>query len=671
MPDTPAHIASRVEIPHPLYLSFHGRVLQHLGIQMYQSPVNAIAELVANAWDANAETVDIILPELMGDDAVVVVDDDGHGMTFHECQYFYLSVGRNRRGANPDERTRAPKLRPVLGRKGIGKFAGFGIAEVVTIDTVAAETGERTVFQLDLRVLMSEEYVGTNAKEITVLAYEAPDEARKQNHGTTVTLEQLTIQRRPSPDRFAESMARRFLLRQDQEDFLVRVNENPLPDSIDLRGVEYVFPRDFHEEERPEGLIVTDDGWGVETLEGKGELRWRFMLFEEPIEDDELRGVAIYAKEKLAQQPFLFNITQGITGQQGVEYLAGQVRADYLDVLGQDLIATERQRVNWEHEATRPLLAWGEERVKLVLRTWVQRRGEERVRQLREKMVPFSPRLERLSRGEARTVNRALAQLAKIPRLSQEQFEELGGGLLTAWEQGRLRDLMFEVADAEKLNAEELLAILVEAKVVTALNTAEAVKTKLAAVWGLKERVERRELENAVRDFIAENPWLISPEWETYRVERGLDGLLREIAEEVRLTDPVYHGRVDLALASGTHLIVIEFMRPGLPLDWDHLNRYELYVLTIRRRLEANTGGPFKTVSGYVVADRLERHAAFDEKLQNLKDNEMYALDWGTLLGNAIHAWRDFLFVLGNRDPDDVRLKALIEDRKLDLAPPG
>ena len=46
-----------------LYLEFHGRVIEHLGIQMYQSPVNAIAELVANAWDADATSAEIELPD--------------------------------------------------------------------------------------------------------------------------------------------------------------------------------------------------------------------------------------------------------------------------------------------------------------------------------------------------------------------------------------------------------------------------------------------------------------------------------------------------------------------------------------------------------------------------------------------------------------------------------
>jgi hypothetical protein len=37
-----------------LRLSFHGRIMDSLGIQMCQSPVAAVAELIADAWDADA-----------------------------------------------------------------------------------------------------------------------------------------------------------------------------------------------------------------------------------------------------------------------------------------------------------------------------------------------------------------------------------------------------------------------------------------------------------------------------------------------------------------------------------------------------------------------------------------------------------------------------------------
>jgi hypothetical protein len=39
-----------VAVKKELHLSFHGRIIDSLGIQMYQSAVAAVAELIANAW---------------------------------------------------------------------------------------------------------------------------------------------------------------------------------------------------------------------------------------------------------------------------------------------------------------------------------------------------------------------------------------------------------------------------------------------------------------------------------------------------------------------------------------------------------------------------------------------------------------------------------------------
>jgi len=154
---------SRDDVRHRLHISFHGRVLEHLGIQMYQSPVSSLAEFVANAWDAEAKEANIYLPDEVGKKAVIVIADNGLGMTRTECQDRFLCVGFNRRGGNPDEKS--PNLeRPILGRKGIGKFAGFGIAEVIRIDSISAATRERTVFELDLTDLLGEEYIGTEEK---------------------------------------------------------------------------------------------------------------------------------------------------------------------------------------------------------------------------------------------------------------------------------------------------------------------------------------------------------------------------------------------------------------------------------------------------------------------------------------------------------------------------
>ena len=52
-------------------------VINHLGVGLYSSTPAALTELVANAWDADANEVTITISP---DAKSIVIEDDGHGM---------------------------------------------------------------------------------------------------------------------------------------------------------------------------------------------------------------------------------------------------------------------------------------------------------------------------------------------------------------------------------------------------------------------------------------------------------------------------------------------------------------------------------------------------------------------------------------------------------------
>ncbi|RYF39139.1 MAG: ATP-binding protein, partial [Comamonadaceae bacterium] len=56
--------------------------------QEYTSTEKALKELVDNAWDADAATVSVVLPEPMTDNPIVIADD-GTGMTAEEIRRHY------------------------------------------------------------------------------------------------------------------------------------------------------------------------------------------------------------------------------------------------------------------------------------------------------------------------------------------------------------------------------------------------------------------------------------------------------------------------------------------------------------------------------------------------------------------------------------------------------
>lgn len=646
--------------PTPLTLSLAGRILDHLGLQMYQSPVAAIAELIANAWDADAHTVAVALPE--DTTREVVVSDDGVGMTFRECQEHYLVVGRDRRNGEPRARTECG--RRVLGRKGIGKFAGFGISDRFEIATTSSRTGEQTSFVLDYQRLKEDDSYVSSAKPIMVTGYSPPDKARVETrHGTTITLGKLRLGRALNVEAFRRSMARRFLTRELSANFSVTVNGEPLPDWVDWAKVQYAFPHQYGEE-LPVDVIREGDGqetWAVERVAGHS-VRWRALFYKDPLEDEEFQGFSIFAGGKLVQTPFWFHLQGGLGGQHAQAYLSAQVAADYLDEQIQDLSAPERQRINWDDHAAEPLLLWGQTRTRELLKRWQNERSQARVTALEEKLGPFARRLGRLQPMERRTARRALEKLAQVASLSQDQFLALGTAIVQAWDQGRLKGLLEKFAEPAELNDQVLIETLTEANVLAALQLGEAVQAKIEVVRGLRARVEGRDLEGRVRDYIAEHPWLVSPDWETFRKETRADRLLEAARRESGLgQDPAWAGRTDLVLSAGDKLLVIEFMRPGLTADWDHLQRLERYVRITRSNVAAITApGWFTTVQGYLVADNLERRGEVAGKIANLKDDGIYAISWDVLLTDAEFQWKEFLAILGDRADNDERVVEIV-----------
>lgn len=249
----------------------------------------------------------------------------------------------------------------------------------------------------------------------------------------------------------------------------------------------------------------------MEQLPNGAEIEWRFLFYKKPIEEDELRGVSIFTNHKLAQQPFLFNLVGGLGGQQGIEYLHGRVEAAYLDQQAEDVIAPERQRINWEYPEAAVLEQWGQKRVKTLLRIWQERRNEGKLKLLDEKVGQLGKRLGKLQPHERKTVEKALRSVARVPKISNEQFLQMGNSILLSWEQGKLRDLVIELAGTGEMDEARLLSVLLESQVLTALHTLEAVEAKVEIIDGLAHRIEVRELENPLRDYIADHPGSFRP----------------------------------------------------------------------------------------------------------------------------------------------------------------
>lgn len=584
-----------------------GRTLEHLGTQMYKHRDAALAELIANCWDAGATRVELEIPldAPLTNASVIKITDDGGGMSPDQVQTDYLVLGRNRREDSED-----PPGRPVMGRKGIGKLAGFGIAERMQVITWQ---GDRTTdFELDVQKLRKPP--GTSGPmDVEGVIIHAPH-STEQPHGTTVVLKSLKSQSGLGKQELQQSLARRFS-RTVRGQMEICLNGETVPEP------------DFDFESRE----PADDGYADHVLSDGTPVRFWFGFSKKVLPLKVLRGFTIQTHGKTAQAPpFFFNVEATASGQHGTRYMTGIIEIDAIDDgrdADSDYISTDRQEIDWEAPRMQPLVAWGAEATRRALREWAHRRGERMTKRVYED-PELSARIEQLDGPSQKQLRVALNTLGQI-EAEEERSKDLADSLVRAFEYRHFHDVIADI-EATEDNPEQLAILLghfAQWRVLESRAILEIVKGRIGIVekFGRMITEDTRETASSIdldnlHDLIAGYPWLLNPEWQVLAEETSLTNQLREWGtEDIAAED---RSRYDfLALNDEARTVVVEIKRSGHAVALEDLQRLDRYVEKLRRG-KAETTGVFIGGTDYSLSDvQLEHHRSRDDfKLTTWRD---------------------------------------------------
>jgi HSP90 family molecular chaperone len=200
----------------PYEMSISLSVLKHLGKGLYSNVPAVLSEIVANAWDADAENVHI---DIDPDNGVIVITDDGHGMTQNDINTKYLTVGYQKREMEPNKGITPRFKRDPMGRKGIGKLSVFSIANIVEIYTVCGN--ESNALQMDADEI--EKSIKSNLNEIYRPTPLDPTE-EPIDKGTKIILKQLQKNITTAATYLRRRVARRFSVIGKSNQFVVHIN---------------------------------------------------------------------------------------------------------------------------------------------------------------------------------------------------------------------------------------------------------------------------------------------------------------------------------------------------------------------------------------------------------------------------------------------------------------
>ena len=334
-----------------LFMKFEANTIQHLGVKMYSTMPPALAELIANAYDACATEVHIKLYDI--EEKVVIVQDNGTGMSFDEVNDYFLRIGRNRR----EEKQESQCGRIPTGKKGLGKLALFGIGDKINIKTF--QESEGVSFNLNWNEILK-----TTGKD-----YE-PDFDRFENQtsekGTTITLTELKRKTGFPLQDYADNIAKLFNF---QDDFIIYISLNDddpikIDNKTKYQKIEPEFQWDIQE-------VI---GNNEKDYSDKQEIQGKIITTEKPLKAN-LRGVTLFANGRMVNLPEFFGPSES---SHFYSYATGWLNIDFIDNWDEDVISTNRQSIDWENAKTTILREYLASCLSIIEKQWREKRKEKK-----------------------------------------------------------------------------------------------------------------------------------------------------------------------------------------------------------------------------------------------------------------------------------------------------
>lgn len=543
----------------PFKMTISLDVLRHLGIGLYSNIPAVLSELVANAWDADATEVEIILDH---DTPYIEIRDNGHGMSVSDINKKFLTVGYLRRTAHAT----TPDGRKAMGRKGIGKLAAFSIA-----DTVEVHTGDGTTasaFRMDTDAIKT---AASDPKQPDYYPELVAPRIEPTSRGTAIRLTRLRKMLAWTGPHLRRRLARRFSVIGPSRSFQVSVDGEPITiaDRDYFKDMEFIWhfgPQadDWDFSKAPSGDNVGTVPAEVILNHENGERPVRYTLrgfigtVAKPANlDDVNNAIVLSARGRLIHEDML---PEYRNARVYTEYVVGEVIADFLDSDDSDDIVTSgRQRVQQDDSRYLAVKKTVETALNRIRDDWTNKRnarGAQRALEYRSVRKWYG----RMGPDKQRTARRLFAKIEALRIADSESKHQLYRASMLAFEKLALKDMLSALDDWETHRDFELLARLMSGvDEIEATRYREIVEGRLSVIQKF-QGILPQSLESVLQTYLFKHPWLLHPSWERAASAPRMEETVRaEFAKiDARLSEEEKRGRIDLRFQTvpGKHVIV-------------------------------------------------------------------------------------------------------------------
>lgn len=599
-----------------LQVSFDIATIDHLGVKLYSTIPPMIAELVSNAWDADAHRVKIHFNEK--DPKSISVQDDGLGMSFDELNTKFLKIGRNRRIETGSDKT--PSSRPVLGKKGLGKLSMFGIGKKITISTV--KNGLKNTFVMDY-----DEIKGLKNKELYKPKILECDRQTSESNGTLVLIEELAKRSAFDVVAYRQGLLSRFRI--FSSDFIVEINDD---DSLKIDKNVYdseksqfswTFPKDYQNDCHEFAELYN--------FACANKIEGAIYTAATPLTKDR-QGIILFSRGKLVQENKAFS-ERG--NDNFFQYMAGEFTVDFVDAaLDIDNCSTDRKSLAWDtygNDDLEQLKKFMEKIVAVTQKKWRLQRKEDKEKKVSENGLELNGWIESLNSAERPLARKLVDAILQNDNISVESSKSYISCIKDMYSFSGFRDFTQKLDEMEVLEDEKAIKLLTDWSEIEAKEYAKISFGRIKAIEQFEKYVRGNASENKViQKFLEEFPWLLDPKMSKFERETTYSNILKQTFKDDDLPDG--DRRIDFLCTNDSGVIhIIELKRPKIKLTSKQLQQVCAYVEFIKKQYPSAAD----KVVGYLISDNMSYEAGAEIMRDALAEKNVFVKSYSDLLAEA------------------------------------
>ncbi|MCY3729253.1 MAG: ATP-binding protein [Nitrospira sp.] len=601
-------------------MKFDPKTIEHLGVQMYSTLPPVIAELIANAYDADAKNVKIFLAD--NGQKEIVIEDDGHGMSFEDLEAKFLKIGRNRREGNQQDSESG--TRKVIGKKGIGKLSFFGIANHVEI--VTRRNGKENAFMLDW------DEIKNSGSEYNAPVHKYNTKSPEEQPGTRIVLTKIRRKTSFQPKDLAVSLAKTFDVF-DEQGFDVGIIHNEKPaiqvtnelkyDNLEIEN-HWDFPCD----------AVEFSYEYAEQIRGK-------VISAKTTVSSSMKGIALFSRGKLVNNHEFYGEK---ASSHGYAYLTGWLNIDFIDDWEQDVIGTNRQSLNWENEETSKLRHYLQQAVKKIYAEQRKKKAESKKETIRKSTgIDVDTWLNTLSRHERKLAQKITDQIIENDGIDSEKAEGLLRYVQDAFQFEAFKEFANDIAATEEVDSTQFITLLKEWQLVEAKELYRLSLGRISTIDELRKHIDDNSREvPTMHQFFKHFPWLLDPRIIEFQDEVTYSTLLKQNYPETELTES--NRRIDFVCTSVSNSrFVIELKRPQHMVNAKDIEQAAQYRAFLEKHI-GNAPESASQVVAYIVGGKRSTDHFVQSQMQTYRTSgQIYVKTYSELLENAKKYHQEFI----------------------------